>query len=268
MIEKGSLTLWSQNVLWRDEAQVEQDLILSRALVELFRQPLIQETCTLRGGTALNKLVFKPAARYSEDIDLVQEIPGPIGSLLDAVRACIDPWLGKPKVEVQKRGTTLVWRFETSTMPVRKSRLKLEINTREHSWVGKPIRVNYKMDNPWFCGEAEVATVALHDLLATKLRALYQRRKGRDLFDLYQALILFPSLEVREMLHGFHKVMELEGHPLTWRELEINMTTKLENALFAADIPPLLVSGEFDPKGAWEVLAPRLMNEWPGQGNG
>ncbi|MGH2469017.1 MAG: nucleotidyl transferase AbiEii/AbiGii toxin family protein [Chloroflexota bacterium] len=40
------------------------------------------------------------------------------------------------------------------------------------------------MKSPWFTGSADVPTFALEELLGTKLRALYQRRKGRDLFDL------------------------------------------------------------------------------------
>ncbi|MBM4319451.1 MAG: nucleotidyl transferase AbiEii/AbiGii toxin family protein, partial [Deltaproteobacteria bacterium] len=40
----------------------------------------------------------------------------------------------------------------------------------------------FRVENPWFSGAADVATYALDELLSTKLRALYQRKKGRDLF--------------------------------------------------------------------------------------
>jgi predicted nucleotidyltransferase component of viral defense system len=63
MIEAGHLIAWRNVVLWADPVHVEQDLVLSRALVELFHQTPIADSCTLRGGTALNKLIFKPAAR-------------------------------------------------------------------------------------------------------------------------------------------------------------------------------------------------------------
>lgn len=262
MIERGSLTLWKMESPWRDEVQVEQDLVLSRALVELYRQKEIAETCTLRGGTALNKLVFRPAARYSEDIDLVQEVPGAIGPLLDSIRRCLTPWLGRPKVERLTRGTTLMWRFETSTIPVQTARLKLEINTREHGWVGIPVRIPFKVTNPWFAGEAEVLTVPLADLLATKMRALYQRRKGRDLFDFQIALERFPDLDLPRVLRGFHTVMKREGHPISWREFELNLQSKLNHALFGVDVPPLLATGQFKADEAWEVLAPRLKAAW------
>ncbi len=51
---------------------MEQDLVISRALVELFSRKTIAENLAFRGGTALHKLHLAPAMRYSEDIDLVQ----------------------------------------------------------------------------------------------------------------------------------------------------------------------------------------------------
>lgn len=262
MIEPGSLIAWKEHAPWPDPIQVEQDLVLSRALVELFRQETLAESCTLRGGTALNKLIFKPAARYSEDIDLVQEAAGPIGPLLDAARDALSPWLGKPRVERLRRGTTLVWKFETSTLPVQMSRLKLEINTREHGWVGTPVKTFFKMENPWFTGEVEVSTVELEALMATKLRALYQRRKGRDLFDLQASVENFPNLNLQRILTGFHAVMEKEGHPLSWREFERNVQEKVDYPGFREDIQPLLARGSFDPVSAWATLAPRLQAVW------
>lgn len=262
MIEAGHLIAWRNVVPWADPVHVEQDLVLSRALVELFHQAPIADSCTLRGGTALNKLIFRPASRYSEDIDLVQETAGPIGPILDAARDAISPWLGKPKVERLKRGTTVVWKFETTTQPVKMSRLKLEINTREHGWVGTSKKMSFKVENTWYTGEAEVPTLDLEVLLATKLRALYQRRKGRDLFDLHVSVNRFPALDLRRVLSGFRAVMEKEGHPVSWREFEINLNDKVEFPGFKEDIQPLLAEGAFDPAPAWADLAFRLQAAW------
>jgi hypothetical protein len=43
--------------------------------------------------------------RYSEDIDLMQVEPAPIGPTLDALRSVLDPWLGEP---TRKRSTGTV----------------------------------------------------------------------------------------------------------------------------------------------------------------
>ena len=91
MIPKDYITEWREHAPWVQDTQVEQDLVISRALVEIFRIPDIAERLAFRGGTALYKLHLRPAARYSEDIDLVQVAPGPIGVTFDAIRAVVDP---------------------------------------------------------------------------------------------------------------------------------------------------------------------------------
>lgn len=76
MIPKDFITEWRAHAPWVSDRQVEQDLVISRALVELFSRPTIANALAFRGGTALYKLHLRPAARYSEDIDLVQTHEG------------------------------------------------------------------------------------------------------------------------------------------------------------------------------------------------
>ncbi len=72
MIPIDYITEWRQRAKWAQDSQVEQDLIISRALIEIFQQPEVGRALAFRGGTALYKLHFSTALRYSEDIDLVQ----------------------------------------------------------------------------------------------------------------------------------------------------------------------------------------------------
>ncbi|MBU1743247.1 MAG: nucleotidyl transferase AbiEii/AbiGii toxin family protein, partial [Proteobacteria bacterium] len=100
MIPRANITAWRSVAPWPDNAQVEQDLVISRALVEMFRHPVVADQAVFRGGTALHKLFVQPPGRYSEDIDLVQREGGPIGPLANAIREMLDPWLGQPKWKV------------------------------------------------------------------------------------------------------------------------------------------------------------------------
>ncbi len=86
MIPRANINAWRKKAPWPDSAQVEQDLVLSRALVEMYQRPEIARGLAFRGGTALHKLFLQPPSRYSEDIDLVQRDPGPIGGLVNALR--------------------------------------------------------------------------------------------------------------------------------------------------------------------------------------
>ena len=88
MIPRAHVTAWRSRAPWPTDAQVEQDLVLSRALVELYRNPSVVQAVAFRGGTVLHKLFFSTPGRYSEDIDLVQIASGAIGPILDAIRVC------------------------------------------------------------------------------------------------------------------------------------------------------------------------------------
>lgn len=68
MIQQAYIKAWRAVAPWQDDAQVEQDLVLSRAVVAIFQQPDLAKQVALRGGTALNKLFIQPPSRYSEDI--------------------------------------------------------------------------------------------------------------------------------------------------------------------------------------------------------
>lgn len=76
MIPAQNIVAWSHVAPWAEQRQIEQDLIISRALIDLFSDPFLSEELRFRGGTALNKLHFPRPLRYSEDIDLVRTSHG------------------------------------------------------------------------------------------------------------------------------------------------------------------------------------------------
>jgi predicted nucleotidyltransferase component of viral defense system len=261
---------WRQNAPWSSMAMIEQDLILSRALVDLYRQPKISNSLAFRGGTALNKLFLNPAARYSEDIDFVQCRSEPIGEIIDAIRAALDSWLGEPKRKLTERSAKLIYRYHSlDGVP---AKLKIEINTTEHFQVEPLQSMPFEVNSEWFSGSAFIKTYQLNELMGTKLRALYQRRKGRDLFDLWLALerkLIDPARVVSIFNHyGIH-----HGESVTRAMFEENLHFKKQNTDFQFDIIPLLS----DP-AAWSFskaiemieanLIPKLDGEpWLGLAN-
>ena len=124
MIPAADILAWRTEHPWVSNAQVEQDLIICRAVVELFTQPLLRKHLAFRGGTVLHKLFLLPATRYSEDIDLVQMKAGAIGPVMDAVHAALDAWLGTPRRD-QKEGTvTLTYHVSSEIAPIVQLRRK------------------------------------------------------------------------------------------------------------------------------------------------
>ena len=263
MIPRAYITAWRQNAPWPQPSQVEQDLIICRALVEMFSRPLLAENLAFRGGTALFKLHLPPV-RYSEDIDLVQVKAGPIGPVLDELRESLDPWLGEPRRSRSEGRVTLVYRFDSEDgLPLR---LKVEINSREHFTLHGFERHPFVVESRWFSGNADILTCSIDELLGTKLRALYQRKKGRDLFDLWYAFRQGnPSPEAMRVVASFLHYMEHGGHQISRALFEQNLLEKKADPQFTGDIEPLLTAdSKWDPDLAFEEIIDKLIALLPG----
>jgi len=249
VISRDYITAWRAHAPWISDHQVEQDLVISRALVQIFGIDDIARRLAFRGGTALYKLYLRPATRYSEDIDLVQVTPERIGDTFDAVRSVLDPWLGTPRRDLKEGRVSLVYRFSSEDQPPKALRLKLEINSREHFTEHGHVKYPVGVASEWWSGKAEVTTYSLDELLGTKLRALYQRRKGRDLFDLWHALTS-GAASAERLVSCFERYMREEGRRVTRAAFEENLAGKLGDAQFRSDMTGLLRPGV-----AWNVDA-------------
>jgi len=270
VIPRANITAWRRQAPWSTDAQVEQDLVLSRAIVEIYSDPVLSSQLAFRGGTALHKLHLSPALRYSEDIDLVQLQAGPIGPVMTALHATLDPWLGEPRRKQSEGRMTFIYRFDSEIQPVTPLRVKVEVNTREHFSVFGFVRKRVAVNNPWFTGQAEVVTYALEELLGTKLRAFYQRKKGRDLFDLAVSLERHPELDAGKTADCFQRYMENMGASVSRAEFEANLAEKLNDPAFHSDIAPLLAfAGEgkfpFDVSEAAAAVMIRFIALLPGE---
>jgi predicted nucleotidyltransferase component of viral defense system len=168
---------WTAATPWPDPRQVEQDLIICRALCDIFNEPLLADRLAVRGGTAINKLLFRQPLRYSKDIDLVQVRPEPIGHTVDAVRRTLS-WLGPCQRKSATHSIHLVFAFAPEADPTTTLKVKVEINTPEHDSLYGLRAYPFQIQNPWFTGGTSIASFEPEELFGTKLRALLQRRKG------------------------------------------------------------------------------------------
>jgi predicted nucleotidyltransferase component of viral defense system len=240
MIPQLHINFWRNHAPWPDNAQIEQDLILSRAIVDIFSDPYLAEKLVFRGGTALHKLFLKPSMRYSEDIDLVQSTQESIGEVMSHLRKRIDPWFGKPQYKQTAGRVTFTYKFESEIIPIKPMKVKIEINTREHFSVLGLEKMPFQVSSPWFTGKCEVNVHAVEELLGTKLRALYQRRKGRDLFDLVCINEALSGIDWDKVLMCFHKYMEMEGNSVSRAEFEKNIFYKVQDIIFKQDLNTLI----------------------------
>ena len=170
----------------------------------------------------------------------------------------------QPKRSSAEGGVALVYRFDSEIPPVRPLRLKIEINTREHFAILGYHARQLTVDNPWFAASAEITTFQLDELLGTKLRALYQRRKGRDLFDLWLA-ISRGLLDPDRVVTCFREYLSREGHTVSRAQFEENLHDKQTDAGFLEEVHPLLSTDvQYDATAAVAQVQGVLVGRLPG----
>ena len=147
----------------------------------------------------------------------------PIGDTATAIRECLDPWLGQPKWKQGQGRFTLYYKFSTEIEPDITRKVKVEINTREHFHVLPYKQIDYVVNSDWYEGSAKIFTYQLEELLGTKLRALYQRRKGRDLFDFWYANQQVNDIDFAEVSRIFLKYMQEGLTPVTYKQYNDNL---------------------------------------------
>ena len=140
-------------------------------------------------------------------------------------------------------------------------RLKLEINCKEHfnvlDWVDFPFSVK----NDWFSGSTNIRTYNINELLGTKMRALYQRSKGRDLFDLNHSR-LHLKLNLEQIIHCFkeYTTFATGNRPPSQKEFLKNIEEKENNPNFTGDMEAILRKGiEYNQDKAFEWLKNELV---------
>lgn len=260
MIPAAQITNWRQSAPWASDDDVEQDLIISRAIVDLFNDPFLRERLAFRGGTALHKLVVVPATRYSEDIDLVFLRNEAIGPVFDRIRAALSWFDLKPKSEIGMF-PRLYFRFVAQAGA--KRRVKVEIATREAFSAGRVVDVPYRVASTYFTGDTQVRTYPLEELLATKLRAHLQRQKGRDLYDLWYATTK-REVDFARVYPIFLEYWAATGlqRPTRQRVRE-DMLTKKQAGTFA-QVAPLLVPGNpYNPDDAKDWFEATVLPLFP-----
>lgn len=256
MLSVNDIAAWGITHPWATADQVEQDLLLSRAICAIADDPYLGSELLFRGGTALHKLHLPQPLRYSEDLDYVRTTAGGIGQLTGAL---LD--LGRDLgFQVKSKITEhpkVYWRTTSQTGNL--LRIKVEVNTHERSPALPTVRLPYEVTSPWWSGTVKVPTFQLPELIATKLRALYQRSKGRDLFDIWLALVQTP-LDPAEVLAAFGPYRPV-GY--TSKAAIANLEAKLADSDFRHDLDELTAQQHalYEPDAAAALIRRELLSK-------
>jgi predicted nucleotidyltransferase component of viral defense system len=259
MIPRAAITEWAGRVAWPIEDQVEQDLLLSRLIVEIANDAYLGEELVFRGGTCLHNLHAQRPLRYREDLDYVRRTGGGIAEVTRAATRLGEMLGMEVRTKISEHPKIYLRApFESGSA---RMRIKIEINTFERSPAHEPVRLPYAVDSMWFAGSADVATFTLAELVATKLRALYQRLKGRDLFDLWLAIteLGVDPAEIVDAFAPYRPAVYTAGLA------ERNLREKLPRAAFRNDLDALLTArpAGYDIHEAAELVITELFARLP-----
>ena len=261
MIDREAIQIWHAHAPWVRWEHVEQDLVIARAVVSIFSDPFLAKELAWRGGTALHKLYLHPQVRYSEDIDLVRTGVGPVKPIVEHLDKVL-AWLPGKSFQLRRFGFRMRFRYESEIAPVQMMHLKVEANTFEHFSELPLVRMPFVVENPWFSGKCEVTTYALEELLGTKLRAMYQRKKLRDLFDMDYAL-RNAVIDDELVLRCWRQYMSFGNHIApTKAEFIANMDAKMQTSDYLSDIDSILRRDiTFDALTAYRLVRERLIDK-------
>lgn len=256
MIAENVLEGWRKNAPWPLLGQVEQDLIISRALIELYNNDYLKTRIAFRGGTALHKIILPKPLRYSEDIDLNRLETGLVKKVIDEVRNSLDQMLGQPKkVRSTNRSVKMIYYYDSVDSSIRK--LKIEINVRETLPEKVLQGIPYSVQSNYFQGSTTIMAFHTEEIIGTKIRALYQRSKGRDLFDLFE--VSKTDVDWGNIVSSFKKL----NIRVSQKDFKRNLEEKMKDQNFLADMIPLLPDGvKYNINEAYEwflqEIIPRL----------
>jgi predicted nucleotidyltransferase component of viral defense system len=265
-------------VPWVDQCQVEQDLLLCQSMVALFDDKFLSSQIAMRGGTLLHKVHLVPAARYSKDIDLVVVGTRPENHINLAIRRVLAGVLGKPKKSVWRKAKLAVRNaFQRSRIlrmtysvpsiirPGRPLEIVVEANVTERKPHRAVVEIPFSFPFRDKTVQTRIKGFDIHEMLGTKMRALFQRRIGRDLFDLYWALTESPTpIKPREIIASFKYYLDLEGTKAGRDEFIGILEDHLKDRGFCSDTKPLLRTDiSEDPQVAGSYVKVHLLKLLP-----
>lgn len=274
-MQQAHLTAWQSEAPWPKRSQLEQDLRISRGVAAIFSDPVLAEHLAMRGGTVLHKGHLTPAARYSEDIDLVLVKTMDTGVLDKHLRDVLTPILGAPTDSLIANAwlalrnvaqPSKILRIAFKFVPLglaREETIKVEVNLNEHASLYPLVDVPIRLlnDDGDIC-TTRVRSYDIDEMLGTKTRALMQRQQGRDLFDLCHAWQLSTQgasqyrVDGKRAITAFEWYLEREGTRIDLAAANAALEERLANRRFCGDMDTLLRPGlaRFDAMAGAEVV--------------
>lgn len=240
-LTEAKVNRWGRRIGIGSARLAEQDYRLVELLRAIAEHDDLGARLAFKGGTALNKLYLGGVSRLSVDLDFnvlgtKDDVQGARAALRSAVVGLFedqDPAF----VTTHDHGWALL-RVTGQYQPLSggaPEKIKVELSMAERFPVTQI--VTRPLAHPGGAA-VPVRTYPIDELVATKLRAWYGRRKGRDIFDLHRArpLLSNPTLVRKMALYYFYRGGIVYDPDL----LHATFTAKGEKAAYRGDVSTFL----------------------------
>lgn len=264
MISQREISAWRAYAPWSDDHLVEQDYLICKSLEAIFSDPFLISQVAMRGGTVLHKGHLAPAARYSEDIDLVIIGDRPASHIRKALNRVLEPIFGKPQEDVftniqltirnlvaKSKIIRQIYNYDPTSESHAIGTLKVEVNTNECQPLFALTNVAVLVPlNEGAPKQLDVLSYDLNEMLGTKLRALLQREHGRDLFDIFWAYnnaaksTLATSFDPAKVAEAFRHYMAQEGSTFSKENIAMELERRMKSVKFRKDMDGYLATGQ------------------------
>jgi len=194
------------------EQTIEKDYILGWVLKGIFSDEILRESLVLKGGTALRKTYF-PRYRFSEDLDFTGTKNLDLELLKERLNIFTsviteESGIKFETIKVEKTRDTLseeaydvrLYFIGPRRQRVDPPRIKLDITYYEELILPSKKRILFHPYSDEKNCIAEVEVYTLEEILAEKMRALIQRTRSRDLYDVWFLLKFHSDSFKREKL--------------------------------------------------------------------
>ncbi len=240
MIEKEEIDHKSEE-LGVHVSNVQRDYVFGWLLAGLFDpgNPL-QRVLILKGGNAFRKAYFEHA-RFSNDLDFSTQVELDEGVLRDSIQqACgfahersgieflvDDTRIGERKIAEEDSRMYQARVYFKSFYGEEDITLKVKLDIKEYDRIFLPVqtrRLIHAYSDSTHC-QAELRSLKMEELLASKLKALLQRRHSPDLYDFVYSVFFQRALDIRrrEVITTFLKKTIYEGNPHLARNLLLEL---------------------------------------------
>lgn len=216
------LRVWADQQGIPDLLFAELDYRLDKTLEALYRDDFLSKRLCLKGGTAINKLYLGETSRLSVDLDFnhlgsKEEVLKERREVRERIVELLKKQDDSYDIHSERRyeQTRIKARYKTVAGPVRS--FKIEISHVERFPIISPVKRHIITPE----GSAGVITYTLEELTSTKLRALFERFKGRDIYDLYfiSQLKLNPTITRKMFLYYFYRAHKVFNPKIHYKNL-------------------------------------------------